>query len=207
MPHEVGFWFVENGQKPLIAPNETNRGFFTNPTIEHLYYNVATNGVQSLAIFAEHIDETRSWKGVWTNYLFNGRYQNFSASVDESLSMTTLGLETVLNFVSESGFRLGAGLGVGYGLGTAGANVRDSLGTQTHYDAATLWNDLLFTIMIRARYSLIVTSSYDIGIMLQGRYWSFPALGPVSPGGEAYNGPGLRGVSEMGYLLGVSVGF
>ena len=207
MPHEAGFWFAANGQKPLIAPNEMNRGFFTNPTIEHVYYTVATNGVQALSFFAEHVQETRPWRGTWTNVLFNDRQQSFPASVDESLNMTTLGLETVRNFISVSGVRFGAGLGVGYGLGGASASVRDSAGTTTQYSSATVWDAFLITVFARIRYSLLVTPTYDLGIMLMGRYWSFPVIGPVSPGGEAYNGPQLRAISELGYKAGIAIGF
>jgi len=207
MPHEIGFWFAENGQLPLIKPDDMNRGFFTNPTIEHLYFSFATNGVQNLSFFVEHINETQSWKGTWTNFVGNDHQVSFPASVDESLQMTTLGFETVRNLISESGLRIGAGLGVGFGLGGASASVKDTLGNQTSYSSATYWDALLVELLVRVRYSLIVTSSYDIGIMLQGRYWSFPAFGPVASGGQAYNGPALRGVSELGYLAGVSVGF
>ncbi|HEX5315926.1 MAG TPA: hypothetical protein VFX22_04670 [Candidatus Kapabacteria bacterium] len=206
MPHEAGFWFAANGQKPLIAPDDINRGFFTDPTIEHLYYTVATNGVQALSVFAEHVNETRSWKGIWTNFFFSGE-KNFPASVDENLNMTTLGLETIRNFISVSGFRVGVGLGIGYGLGGASATVRDSAGTATQYSSATIWDAFFLTALARIRYSLIVTPTYDLGIMLMGRYWSFPAIGPVGSGGEAYNGPQLRAISELGYMAGIAIGF
>src|ERR1035441_7171279 len=88
MPHEIGFWFAENGQLPLIKSDDANRGFFTNPAIEHLYYNFATNGVQSVSVFVEHINETRSWNGAWTNFLTGNRQASFPASVDETLQMT-----------------------------------------------------------------------------------------------------------------------
>ena len=207
MPHEAGLWIAVNGQKPLIAPDSGNRGFFTNPTIEHLYYQAATNGVQNLSVFLEHTSETRSWDGLWTNFYFNGGQKNVPASVDETLDMTTLGIETVRNLISESGFRFGVGLAIGYGLGGASANVRDTSGTVTTYNSATLWNAFFLSGFARIRYSLLITSSYDLGIMLMGRYWSFPALGPVSSGGEAYNGPSLRAISELGYMAGISVGF
>jgi len=208
MPHEVGFWFAENGQLPLIKPDDANRGFFTNPAIEHLYYSFATNGVQSVSVFVEHINETRPWNGTWTNFLTGDRQDTIAnASVDETLQMTTIGFETVRNLISQSGLRIGAGIGVGFGLGSASASVRDTIGNKTAYTSATDWDALLVELFVRARYSLVVTSNYDIGIMLQGRYWSFPALGPVASGGEAYNGPALRGVSELGYLAGLSIGF
>jgi hypothetical protein len=208
MPHEIGFWFAANGQLPLIKPDDANRGFFTNPAIEHLYYSFATDGVQSVSFFVEHVNETRPWNGTWTNYLYNDRYDTIpKASVGESLQMTTIGIETVRNLISESGLRVGGGIGVGFGLGGASASVRDTNGNQTSYSSATAWDALLVELLVRVRYSLIVTSSYDIGIMLQGRYWSFPAFGPVASGGSSYNGPALRAVSEVGYLAGVSIGF
>ncbi len=206
MPREIGFWLAVNGQKPLIAPNDINRGFFTNPTIEHLYYSFASNGVQSASLFVEHLSETRDWSGMWANYGLGSK--PFPASVQESLGMTTIGFETLRNFISEGGFRFGAGLGVGYGLGGANANVRDSTtGAQTNYSSATLWDALLISVFVRARYSVYVTDSYEVAIMLMGRYWSFPAIGPIAPGGEAYNGPGLRAISELGYMAGIAVGF
>jgi hypothetical protein len=208
MPHEVGFWFAENGQKPLITPDEINHGFFTNPTIEHLYYSFATNGVQSVSFFVEHVNETRDyWNDAWPTYAL-GKNPTFPASVEESLDMTSIGFETLRNFISEGGFRLGAGLGVGFGLGGSSANVRDSVtGEQTNYSSATLWDALLVDFFIRARYSVYISDSYEIAIELMGRYWSFPAIGPVADGGNAYNGPGLRALSELGYMAGIAVGF
>jgi hypothetical protein len=207
MPHEVGFWFAVNGQKSLKDADETNRGFFTNPTIEHLYYSFATNGVQSVSFFVEHVDETRNWNGMWAPYAL-GKNPPYPATVDESLDMTTVGFETLRNFISEGGFRFGAGLGVGYGLGGASANVRDSVtGSQTSYSSATLWNAFFADLLIRVRYTVYVSDSYEIAIQLMGRYWSFPAMGPIGNGGEAYNGPSLRAVSEIGYMAGIAVGF
>src|ERR1051325_2498556 len=65
MPHEAGVYVAFNGHKPLVSANEDNRGFYTNPTIEHVYYSFLTNGVQSLSVFAEHVSETRHWSGKW----------------------------------------------------------------------------------------------------------------------------------------------
>ncbi len=206
MPHEAGLWIAVNGQKPLVTPDTGNRGFFTNPTIEHLYYQVSTNGVQSLSVFAEHIWETRTWQGYWSTFYFPDKQIRYPATVNESLTMTTLGLETVRNLISESGFRFGIGLGLGFGLGGASAQV-DTSGTVTTYQSATLWDALLLTVFARIRYSVIVTPTYEIALMLLGRYWSFPFIGPTSSGGEAYNGPSLRAVSELGYLAGICVGF
>ena len=84
MPQEVGLWLAVNGQKPLITTNETNHGFFTNPTIEHLYYSFASNGVQSVSFFVEHVDETRNWNGEWATYSL-GKNPNYPASVQEFL--------------------------------------------------------------------------------------------------------------------------
>ena len=208
MPHEVGFWFAVNGQVPLIHSNDLNRGFFTNPTIEHAYYSFTTNGVQSLSVFVEHVDETRPWNGEWTNLMVGNGSTNFPASVRENLYMTTIGLETVHTFISESGFRLGAGLGLGYGLGGASAQVRDlTTGQTTTYNSATAWSGLLLEGFVRARYSLIVTGRYDIGIMVMGRFWGFPTIGPLDGSGSDYNGPPLHVISEFGYLAGLAIGF
>ncbi len=207
MPHEIGFWFAENGQKPLISTNDVNRGFFTNPTIEHLYYSFATSGVQSVSVFVEHVNETRNWNGMWATYAI-GKNPNYPASVQESFSMTSVGIETLRNFISEGGFRFGAGLGVGFGLGGTSANVRDTTtDVWTSYSSATTWDALLFSAVVRARYSVYQSDSYEIALELMGRYWSFPLVGPTGEGGNAYNGPGLRAISEIGYMAGVAVGF
>ncbi len=206
MPHEIGFWLAVNGQKPLISPNDVNRGFYTNPTIEHLYYSFASNGVQSVSVFIENINETRPWSGIWPAYALNGK--SYPASVQESLGMTTIGFETVRNFISEGNFRFGAGIGVGFGLGGASANVVDSITkTQSSVSSATLWDALLISVFLRAKYAVYVTDSYSINIQLMGRYWSFPAIGPVGSGGNAYNGPSLAAISEIGYMAGVELGF
>ncbi|GEM_PF-2265668 len=207
MPHEAGFWLAVNGQMPLGSSDNINRGFFTNPTIEHLYYSFESNGVQSLAIFAEHVGETREWSGMWTNQGFNGSSHSFPATVNESLEMTTIGLETVRTLISENGFRLAGGLGLGYGLGDASAEVRDTSGNVSNFSSAAVWDALLISVFIRAKYAIVVTPKYEISLMLEGRYWGFPAIGPVSSGGTAYNGPGLRAVNELGYLAGISIGF
>src|SRR5438105_15326576 len=107
MPHEAGLLIAVNGQSPLIAASDVNRGFYTNPAIEHAYYSVLTNGIQSLALFGEHVQETRSWHGLWTDLKINGGSQNFLATVQERLQMTTIGLETVRTLVSEYGLRFG----------------------------------------------------------------------------------------------------
>ncbi len=207
MPHEVGFWFAVNGQLPLIPPNEINHGFFTNPTIEHLYYSFATNGVQSVSVFVEHVSEAENWSGEWATYAL-GKNPNYPAAVAETLGMTSIGIETERNFISEGGFRFGGGLGVGFGLGGTSANVRDSLtGAQTTYSSATSWDALLIDFFLRARYSVYTSDSYEIALQLMGRYWSFPTIGPIGDGGNAYNGPGLRAISELGYMAGIAVGF
>ena len=101
--------------------------------------------------------------------------------------MTTVGFETLRNFISEGGFRFGAGLGVGFGLGGTSANVRDSAtGEQTAYSSATLWDAFFVDFFVRARYSIYTSSSYEVAIELMGRYWSFPAIGPTGDGGNAY---------------------
>lgn len=206
MPHEAGLYVAFNGHLTLVKTSDVNRGFYTNPTIEHGYYSFATNGIQSLSIFAEHVNETRSWQGPWTDYGLNGHTTNYVAIVDESLQLTTIGLETIRTLISESGFRFGVGLGVGYGLGGATANV-DTSGKISHYSSAATWNALLLEFMLRAKYTIADFKRYEIAIVAEGRYWGFPAMGPIGQAGAAYNGPGLRALSELGYLAGVSVGF
>jgi hypothetical protein len=208
MPHEAGLYVAFGGHLPLVTTNDANRGFYTNPTIEHGYYSFVTNGVQSLSVFAEHVSETRSWHGIWSVPTSAGVPPSFPADVDESLQMTTVGLETIRTLISESDFRFGAGLGVAYGLGGATADVRDSASHQlTHYSSQTAWNALLLEFMLRAKYTIAMVNHKEIAIVAEGRYWGFPAIGPIGEAGSAYNGPALRALSELGYLAGVSVGF
>lgn len=207
MPHEAGLLMAVNGQTPLIKSNDINRGFYTNPTIEHVYYSFLTNGVQSLSIYAEHVNETETWSGTWTNQLLNGGSQNFPATVRESLQLTTIGLETVRTLLSISDFRLGAGVGLGFGLGGADAEVRDTSGSLASYSSATAWDALMVSFLVRLRYSFRVATDREVSVIGQVRYWGFPAIGPIANGGSQYNGPGVRALSEVGYLAGVSLGF
>jgi hypothetical protein len=205
MPHEAGVYVAFNGHKPLVKTNDVNRGFYTNPTIEHVYYSFLTNGVQSLSVFAEHVSETRSWHGIWTD-VSSRNPKSYAADVDESLQMTTIGLETVRTLISISDFRFGAGLGVGYGLGGASADV-DTSGKIAHYSSEPTWNALLLEFMLRMKYSVVYIHGTEIALVAEARYWGFPTMGPLSTTNTAYNGPGLRALSELGYLAGVSIGF
>ncbi len=208
MPHEAGMWLAFNGQKPLISSNEMNRGFFINPTIEHFYYSLGSNGLQSVSFFVEHIDETREWQGNWATYMSGKNAASYPASVQESIGLTTLGFETTRNVITLSDFRFGGGIGVGFGLGGTSANVFDSLTKENNsFSSSTLWEAFLVHVYLRARYTVYSTSNYEIALQLMGRYWSFPFLGPIGSGGEAYNGPSLRAVSELGYMAGIAVGF
>ena len=209
MPHEAGFLFAVNGQAPLITSDNVNRGFYTNPTIAHGYYSFLTNGLQSLSLFVEHVSERRGWSGIWSDRTsIEGGSANFQATVSERLQMTTIGLETVRTLISESGFRLGAGLGIGFGLGGASADVTNVLTAETTtHDSFATWDALLLTAQIRARYTIFTMGDAEIGVVLIGRYWGFPFIGPLGTSGVDYNGPDLRVLSEFGYLAGVSVGF
>ena len=214
MPHEAGVWCSVGGQVSLIPNDNSNRGFFGNPTIEHGYYSFESNGVQSFSLFVEHIEETRPWLAdrngpvTWSNPTLNNGSNNFPAQVSENLHITTIGLETVRTFISESGFRLGGGLGLGFGLGGATANVQnESTGTAETHSSAIEWDGLELMASVRLRYSLYISGNFDIGLLLQGRYWGFPIIGPLGDGGGSYNGPALRVLSEVGYLAGVAVGF
>jgi hypothetical protein len=208
MPHEAGLYVAFGGQKALVKVSDANRGFYTNPAIEHAFYSFTTNGIQSLSVFAEHVSETRPWHGLWSNPTNAGISHTFIADVDESLQMTTIGLETVRTLISESDFRFGAGLGVAYGLGGASADVRDSAThTLAHYASHAAWNALMLEFMLRAKYTISMVDKKEIALVAEARYWGFPAMGPIGEAGSSYNGPGLRALSELGYLAGVSIGF
>ncbi|MDP4199703.1 MAG: hypothetical protein Q8922_03770 [Bacteroidota bacterium] len=208
MPREAGFLFAANGQASLVKSNDINRGFFTNPTIEHFYYSFETNGVQSLSIFLEHINETRNWSGIWTDAQILGGSKNFPASVSENLQVTVIGLETNRTLITASDFRLGAGFGLGFGLGGASADVtHDTTNITDTHTSETAWQALLMAASLRARYTIWTGGKYEIAIVALGRVWYFPYIGPIGSASRSYNGPGLRTLSEYGYLAGLAFGF
>jgi hypothetical protein len=205
-PREAGIWFAVNGQIPFVN-NSQSGGFFTNPTIEHAYYSFISNGVQSLAVFAEHVDETRERKQIWSDFFFPDKQVSYPATVTERLYMTTIGLETFRTLWTESDFRLAGGIGVGYGLGGATTDVHnDSTGVRHTEEVSGAEAGLLIFAALRVRYSVYTTPNYEVALALLGRYWSFPQIAPTSTARDAYNGRDTP-LSEFGYLAGISVGF
>jgi hypothetical protein len=202
-PNDISVSVAFGGQSSLITePNNTH--FYRDPFIGRIQAQLVSNGVQSLSAFIETATETETRTGIWA-------WQPsppFDATISENLHMTVLGLETIRTLISESGLRFGVGIGVGYGFGGAWVTTIDNATqTSTHSDSFNSWTGLYVTGLLRLRYSVYTKGSWDIGIILTGRYWGYPTIGPLSSPVDNYNGPDLRSLHELGYLAGVSVGF
>ena len=207
--HEIAFSFAYSGQLPIVKADGNTQGFYTSPLIASLRYQVATDFVQSLSVTLEHFTESRDRTDLWPNYSSNmgGAYNGYIA---ERLSMTVLGLEGVRTLVSQNDFRLGAGFGIGYGLGGASARVTklsDTNKAVKTFESSDIWNGFEVQAFLRGVYTVMKTESTDLGIFLNIRYWGLPSIGPLSTTSSSYNGPGLRSLHEVGYTLGVAFGF
>ncbi len=203
--HEIGASFAVNGQYPF-ASDGTN-GFFTEPFIWNLRYQLTTNYVQSLALVFEHIGETRSHSGIWS--VDSDPHNDYNANIAEHLQINVLYLEMMRTIVRTDIFRVGVGVGLGYGIGTAEAEVEKIVDHSTKaFDGQQLWTSFFLSLFARARLSIYETDKLDLGITLTTRYWGLPTYGPQSstnPNG-GYQGPKISSVHEVGYLFGVSVG-
>jgi hypothetical protein len=208
MPHEAGVFGAFGGQLALSADNETDRGFFQSPTIAHLYYSFVANGVQNLSVFVENVAETRSRTGTWSEIFLGGGEQNFPAHISENIHLTSIGLETMRTLATVSNFRLGGGLGLSYGLGGTRAEVvNDSSGERKIVTSCNAWQGLMFSAMVKIKYSIFINPEQEIALHVEGRYWGFPYIGPIGECADAYNGPELRTLHQLGYLAGISFGF
>ena len=206
-PQEIGVWFAPSGQIDLLKNTNGNNGFFQNAFVGRIHYSFASNGIQSLAVTLEQIGETRAYDGRW-DVLDTRSPTSFQAHVSEQLHMTTIGLETNRTILSESGFRLGGGLGSGVSLGNAHATVTDVTTLQTtDHPSNQAWGAINISANLRARYSVYTSGNYDVGVVAAARYWAFPLIGPLGPSPEDYNGPALRSIHELGYLVGLVFGF
>ncbi len=204
---EIAFTFAYAGQLPIVQADGNTQGFYAKPLIASLRYQVATDYVQALSITLEYVMESRENPGLWND---NPSMPNavYNANIDERLTMTMLGLEGVRTLISNGSFRLGAGFGIGYGLGGATAMVtKISNGSVKTYESSDIWNGFEVQAFIRGRYTIVQTDKIDLGILGNIRYWGFPTIGPLSTTSSSYNGPAFRSLHEMGYSIGVSVGF
>ncbi len=203
---EIGISFAYAGQTPLFLSNNDPTGFFRQPLILNLRYQVATNYIQSLAIVIEHVNEQRTRTGLW-NGIPSSSTGAYNADIAERLYMTTLGLEGSRTFIRTDEFRLGVGISLGYGLGGATASVKKIAdGTQQSFESEDVWNAFFISTFIRGRITIYTNNSFDIGITGSIRLWGFPSIGPLTVSQSTYNGPDLRSIFEVGYLAGVSVG-
>ena len=203
---EIGFSFAYAGQVPLFSSNSDHAGFFRQPLIMNLRYQVATNYVQSLAVVLEYVNEQRIYTGLW-NDIPSSSTGAYNADIAQRLYMTTLGLEGSRTFIRTDVFRLGVGISFGYGLGGANATVKKiANGTQQIFDSEDTWNGLFVSTFIRGRITVYTNNSLDIGITGSIRLWGFPSIGPLTVSQSTYNGPVLRSIFEVGYIAGVSVG-
>ena len=201
--HEIAFSFAYAGQSPFITSNDES-GFFRQPVIWNLRYQVVTNYVQSISVVLEHIGETRNRIGFWS---FDINYPNgYNANINEHFDMTTLGLEGIKTLIRTDEFRLGIGLGLGYGFGGAAAIVKKLTdGSEQTFQSCDTWTGLLVSVFLRGRYMVFENSRVDIGFTGSIRVWGFPVIGPLTEC-SMYNGPLLRSLFEVGYLTGISVG-
>ena len=203
---EIGFSFAYAGQAPLFSSNNDQVGFFRQPLIMNLRYQIATNYVQSLAIVLEYVNEQRTHTGLW-NDIPSSSTGAYNAEIAERLYMTTLGLEGSRTFIRTDQFRFSVGISLGYGLGGATATVKKIAdGTQQTFDSEDTWNGLFISTFLRGRITVYTNNSLDIGITGSIRLWGFPSIGPLTVSQSTYNGPVLRSIFEVGYLAGVSVG-
>ncbi|MFI5264089.1 MAG: hypothetical protein ACHQM6_06210, partial [Candidatus Kapaibacterium sp.] len=162
--------------------------------------------VQSLSVVLERVSEERTHSGLWSD-IPNSLSVPYNADIAETLSMTTLGLEGIRTLVRTDEFRVGIGISLGYGFGSATANVKKLIdGSQKIFESCDIWNGFLVSTFVRGRLTVYTTSSLDIGITGSFRVWGFPSISPLSECMDSYNGPPLRSVFEIGYLAGVSVG-
>lgn len=207
MPHEVGLWGAHYGQLRLEKETASNRGFFQNADVGHLYFSFLTNGVQSLSVYLEHVREARSREGVWTDVFVGHQQVGYPAHIDESVGLTVLGLETTRTLCVLGDLRLGGTLGLGFGFGGTTAEVtRTGSDTTNQFSSAFDWQAFQLSFGLRLRYSVYITGSTDYAVIAGARYWGFPYLGPIAPSSN-YNGPDFRNANNLGYIAGIAIGF
>jgi hypothetical protein len=199
--NEIVVQFAKSGQVSLAS-----QGFYTSPTIWKLQYGLSTTGVQSFSIFAEHQTEARTHEQIFTP---STGEQAFNASITDDLSMTVIGFSTARTFYSASGFRLGGGLGLGYGFGVVNSSLvsRQTGERMEDIGCDDSWAGFFGELFLRVRYTLFVTGGVDVGLVATGRLWGYPWIGTLGTCADAYAGPDLHTLPEVGYLAGISVGF
>lgn len=204
---DIAVQFAYGGQVPVMTAEGNVQGFYKVPIIFNLHYQVATDYLNALSMTIEHVNEERTRQGLW-NDVPGSNSKDYNANISERLYITTLGLEGILTLFSDGTFRIGAGLGVAYGLGGAVATVENIAADKTKvFESCDTWNGFEVSAFTRARYTVYRSDDIDIGITGTLRLWGFPYIGPLSDCQSSYNGPAFRSLIEFGYLAGVSFGF
>lgn len=205
--HSINVHFAASGQIPLFKTTDNPQNFFSSPVIFQLQYQAATDYIHSVAVTVEHMSEERAYSSLWSNVPSPGS-SPYNADIRERLTMTTLGLEGMRTVYSDGRFRIGAGLGLAFGLGRAHASVTQLTTKQTReFTSCDLWSGLEVALILRAKYRIYKREKFELGITATMRYWGFPSIGPLSQCSSEYNGPAFRSLHQIGYLFGVTAGF
>lgn len=205
---EVALSFAIAGQKPFITNGDERSGFWREPLILNLRYQVATDYIMSVSVFLEHINEERNRVDLWNDQPNTSVTPAYNAEINERLTMTLFGVEGARTLLRFDDFRLALTLGLGYGLGGASADARNiATDERKSFESSDVWQGLYLNSSLRGRYTVYQGEHYDVGVAASFRVWGFPAIGPFGDSRTSYNGPAIEGVYEVGYLVGVSLGF
>ena len=205
---EVALSFAAAGQLPIGVTGDERSGFWREPLILNLRFQVATDYVTSASLFLERIGETRTRTDLWSDAPNSSQPPPYNAEIAEQLTMTFFGVEGARTLVRSGDFRLAAAVGAGYGLGSAKADVvRLTSGEKKSFESCDLWHGVFLSLSLRGRYTIYQGEDYDVGLTGSVRTWGFPTIGPFGDCITSYNGPDFRALYEIGYLAGISIGF
>lgn len=205
---EVALSFAAAGQFPIGTTGDERSGFWREPLILNLRFQVATNYITSASLFLERIGETRTRTDIWSDAPNASLPPPYNASITEQLTMTLFGLEGARTLVRSGDFRLAVAVAAGYGLGSAKADVeRLTTGEKKSFESCDIWHGVYLGLSLRGRYTIYQEDDYDIGLTASVRTWGFPTIGPFGDCISSYNGPDFRALYEIGYLAGISIGF
>lgn len=205
---ELAVSIASAGQYPIATKGDARSGFFREPFIFNLRYQVATDYITSASLFIESLAETRERRDLWSDdpSSTTGAY---NADISEHLTMTLVGVEAARTLVRTGDFRLALTLAAGYGLGSATAEVQPVTGTgpKRTFESCDIWHGVYLAGSFRGRYTIYQSDTYDIGITASLRTWGFPTIGSFGDCVTSYNGPAFTSLFEIGYLAGLSIGF
>jgi hypothetical protein len=205
---EASFSFAVGGQSPLVVSGDDRSGFWRDPVILNLRLQVATDYIMSASIFLEHMSEGRNRSGLWSDSPNTSDPPPYNAEITEHLQMTLFGVEAARTLIRTGDLRFAFTVGLGYGLGSARADVRRiTTNERKPFESCDTWHGLYLNSSIRARYTIYQGENYDIGVTASLRGWGFPMIGSFGECRTSYNGPDFNAIYEIGYLAGVAVGF